>query len=414
MLHRINDRIKGILLIEIRGSGVEKFLNLALQQEIQIKGIAWLEEDCVRASVKLSDIYRLRHIARMSHCRFHIFRRIGLPFFLNRIKKRKMLGVGAFLFCIAFYLCGNIIFSVEVKSPFAVDEQSVKKVRDLATEMNIQEGSMKWNIDADAAGKYILQKFEDVTWVSVETKGNKVVIQFVKRIAIADEDQTLAAGNIVANADGVIDAVLVMKGMPIVDEGDVVSKGDILIAGIDLDGNLVAAKGIVKAKLWYTGYGECQLQETGLRYTGMETILYNIAWQGKERLNFATRAQPSYQHFTLQQESLPLVLWRNIRLPVELIKNIYKEQQEYQIVYTEEIAWQHALADAQLEVKRNLPPQAQVSDTIIRSFGDEIIKRAQVTFEVIATIGEFKQMDANALPQIKNRWNKLYGKQPQQ
>jgi len=100
----------------------------------------------------------------------------------------------------------------------------------------------------------------------------------------------------VAGKDGIIEEILILDGQAAVEKGDVVAKGDVLISGIvipqpspydfsevekELTPYLVRARGIVKARVWYEGYGECKLREEKTIFTGRErrTIHLITPWQ---------------------------------------------------------------------------------------------------------------------------------------
>lgn len=81
----------GYVTIIIKGDGVERFINFAIQRGIHIWDIQWKKDGSVQAQVQLSYIKPLRHVARKSRCRFKIVGRVGLPFQIKFIKRRKML-----------------------------------------------------------------------------------------------------------------------------------------------------------------------------------------------------------------------------------------------------------------------------------------------------------------------------------
>jgi len=64
--------IFGYYIIHIYGRSAERFINLALQQDIHISDIVWLSDDLMEAKVEIRDIARLREVADAGGCKYDI------------------------------------------------------------------------------------------------------------------------------------------------------------------------------------------------------------------------------------------------------------------------------------------------------------------------------------------------------
>ncbi|MGI5891584.1 MAG: sporulation protein YqfD [Bacillota bacterium] len=384
---------KGILEIEITGVAVERFLNLALQDDIILQSIQWLSADKILCQVSLKDIYALHPVARKSRCRIHIRRRLGWPFFLQQVNSRKMLFIGGILFCLLFYIAGHIALDIQVTGPVPISAQEALQIKSLAQEQGIEKGKFIFNMDFDAATKHIMRENPHFTFVGISSKGNRIIINAVKRAEVPEDDKKLPPGNIIAGQDAVIQDILVTKGEAMVKAGDTVSAGQILILGYD-DNGPQAASGIIRAKTWYQGYGECTISEKGYKNSGNKYTEIQLIWRDEEQLILMGKQFPDYEFFSQTVQVIPLIIWRNIKLPVEVVKKDFREQIAYEVVRTPEQAKEKAVSMAENIARREVPLDAKIIDKKIISIdNDPAMKKARVIMEVLEDIGLFEKYD---------------------
>jgi len=404
-LKRLLQYILGFVVIHIQGHNVERFLNLASHRGISIWDIYWIDPNTVRAKVILSGIKPLRHVARISRCRFQIRKKTGVPFIIRYFCRRKMLALGAVIFVMALYLLSSFIFFIDVSSPEPLKNVNPQMVKRLAAEKGIIVGRPKWMMDFKETEKYLINKIPYLTWVGIHTKGTRIEIEIVEKILPDPGEKDKTPGNIVALKDGVIKEILVMKGQPLVSPGDTVAKGEVLISGIiqpeavseadqsDIShgnqGEKVRADGIVRARVWYSGYGEWPEVETGKRSTGKEMQKIMVAWKNKSITLWGPEKSP-YQLSISSSRKREFHLGRNISLPVEVVIITYKEQETYQKIWGTEGALNKAAQAALQAAKRQIPPLAQVVSQEIKPVENSTpgLKRAYVLIETEEDIGK--------------------------
>lgn len=390
MVGHFPSKFKDRVEVEISGPGVERFLNLCLQNEIKLRDIKWINEENLVAQIPLKDFEVIPQIVRQSNCHFHIKRKIGLTFQLRKIKKRKILLIGSLLFVLCFYIMGSIIFKVNVASPYPLEREFKNQIIMEAQNEGIIVGRPRWRLDFDEIEQKLLMQFPSLSWVNITFRGTVIEISVVERTDIDDEDKAKLPGDIIAIKDGVIQDVLVRKGTAVVAEGDTVVKNQMLIAGKDLGGS-VAASGIIRARVWYEGYGECDVTTSELRNTGRKSQKVILAWGDKERIILSGRNKPPYAKYDESRNSVVPVIWRNLKLPVELIIVNYREQTEHVYDVGEEAAWDFARQAAEKAALRDIPLDGEVLDTKIIPFEDNgNTKRVKVLVEVLEDIAFYQ------------------------
>lgn len=388
VLTRLWSFITGYVSLIVEGKSLEKLINMAVSRGLYIWDVKWLDSGKACIKVRLNGIKALRHIARRTSTRFRIMGRAGLPFSIARAKKGKMLLAGAVLCVSLIYVMSSFIWFVEVKGN---KKLPAEKIMASAERAGLAMGTLKIGFNKDGIEKYIRNEIPEVAWVGIRITGTKAVIEIAEKVIIPPVDNSPA--NLVAGKAGLIQEILVLNGKPVVKEGDMVKQGDLLITGVimpeqkpdtqDLEQQdtqeppqplqLVRARGIVRAKTWYEGYGEARLIDVGTKRTGREEQVLSIKIWGKELVLKGPQAPPFKDHVTIVDvKKLPA--WRNIRLPVEIVTTNYYEVIKYRDIIGVSEAKSAAVRAAMANAKAKVPGDAR----IIREMFEEIQARGSV------------------------------------
>lgn len=398
--------ILGYVLISIQGPFPERFVNMAVARGIFLWDITRITEDKTEAKVRIDAFRAMRHLARRTRCRVRIKSKYGLPFLIIHLRRRKMLVLGGVLFCAALYLLSSFIWFIEITGTEKLDPWQIQH---LAAEIGLQVGTPKWKLDLPAIEKTISDHFPQLHYVHLYFRGTKAIVEVAEKVIIPEDDQWTPA-HLVAIKDGVIQEILVMVGQAQVKEGDTVKKGQVLISGrIQPDPapagsppgqgptplpsrpepQLVHAKGIVRARVWYQGYAEMPLVQTDEQLTGRSQTGYYL-----EIGNYCiTLKGPDISPYPVYRTEV----WRweyQIGKPkpvtLRLLKTTFREvviyHREHSPTQTQLLAEEQALT----QIKSVLPPDslilAQRSEVIPTN--DAYLVRVKVVVEALEEIAE--------------------------
>lgn len=405
-LFRIISFLTGYITVVIRGNAPERLINMASTRGIWLWNIKWVSQDRIMASIRLSAVRPLRHIARETGCRFSVEGRYGFPFFISRLKRRKTMVAGAFLFLVLLYMLSSFVWFIDVTGNVTVKDSEVLKA---ARQAGLSTGVLKWNLDTKRVERAIQDNLSRVSWAGVQIKGTRVVVQIVEKKLPPGIDNRPA--NIVAIKDGLVKEILVLKGHPAVAEGQTVKKGQVLISGeipppeINEENKeqdaveeepvpegqpqYVHAQGIVRARTWYEGYGEVPLIQTGTRRTGNRVSRVCIKIRNKEIILAGPEKIP-FKKYDQDINTKRLPAWRNLSIPVEINTEQYFELKSFtekrSITQARDNALQMALNDA----KKKLPDNARVLNREVKRIGAgnrENVVRMKVLIETLENIG---------------------------
>ena len=92
--------ICGYLNISIEGYYIDKFINICISKRIFLWNMKREKSTYLTANISIKDFKRLKSIIKKTRCRIKINKKRGIPFFINKYKKRK-------IFLISFLLIRN-------------------------------------------------------------------------------------------------------------------------------------------------------------------------------------------------------------------------------------------------------------------------------------------------------------------
>lgn len=351
MIRRIRRFFYGTTRIRISGSNAERFLNLCQFQDVLLWDIK-REGSRYCADMLAKDFFRLRPIIKKTGICPKITKRCGLPFYLKKRRKKKILLVCALLFAGMIYYLSGFLWRIEFDGCYYHTQE---QLREFLREEGIMEGIRKNQADCTEIEERIRSKFTDIGWVSAELSGTVMKIhiketrmpsmntdQVVDGLGNAWEEET---GHIVAAADGIVTEITVKSGTANVRTGDVVKKGDILIDGVlDItgdDGSIVArhavlADGTVRLKCVEEYKQSVPMTYEEKVYTGRSRQGITLEILGRKI--FSYNPSNSYQNCDIITEMGQYCIGENFYLPVVCAKTTLKEYTLAEVVRTKEEA----------------------------------------------------------------------------
>lgn len=409
LLFKLMSFLLGYVTILVTGDAPEKFINMAASRGISLWDVARSGDGGIRLKVRVNAVKPLRHMARRTRCRFRICRREGLPFYFARLRRRKALALGA-VFCVGvLYLLTSFVWFIEVRGN---EQLSTAELMEAAAEAGLARGVPKWQVETGAVEAKIMERLPLVAWTGVYLKGTRVLIEVAERTLPVEEDHQPA--HIVADKAGLVKEVLIVSGHPVVKEGDTVVPGQVLISGVipaveepapgevpesgQKPGEVkpaayVHARGIVRARVWYEGYGEVPIIEEGRRFTGRTETRTSIKFEGKEIILSGSQNIP-FEHYETDTLVKSLPTWRNLIIPVELITIKYHELSDYRIERSLEearsLAEERALQEALASLSQNTRVEKQWVEEVQTGRAENLV-RVKAIIEAVEDIGTDKQ-----------------------
>lgn len=309
----------------MEGLTLEKFINLSISKGIYLWDIVRINYTTIEAKVGIKEFKKLRSVMKKVNCKVNIKGKKGYPFFLHKLKLRKMLAFGALIAIGLIFFLTSFIWSVEIEGNKNV---SKNKIIEYLESINIKSGISKHNIDTSEVKKKLLTDMDKFIFAKVDIKGTKLIIEVKEK---SKQPTAFSEGepcNIISDRKAVIEKVIARKGKAVVEKGDIVREGEILITGVIENEKLenplfVHAEGDIFAKTWYNEIVKEPIVKTIKEETGEEYVTKEIKF-GDKRLQLSDGEIP-FDNYIEEIDSKKVVSWKDFSLPVEIIKHTYKE-----------------------------------------------------------------------------------------
>ncbi len=387
------DHFGGIVTVKLLGLRPEKIINMALARGIFLWDLK-KDQDSMNFKIRSNGYEALKSLANEHSYDLEVIDQKGLPFMKSALKRRIAFLGGAAGFIVALYILSSFVWFVTVSGNDKVDEQTILRT---AAQYGVYKGAPKYNFSRVKVEEAILRDIKQLTYIKIEIRGVKADIQVVEKILPGDE--ITGPCHLLAKKDGVIEEILVLEGQAQVREGDAVAKGDVLISGIvipepnpfmsgeavqELNPYLVRARGTVKARVWYEGYGECILYQESKIFTGQDKRLIYIKTPWNEFKIFGDDKK-EFRLFTGSETQ------RIINTPLgefTVIKIVEKEQVAEIREYTEKEATRIAKEKALKTLHKKIDKARKISDSKLEvlSSPSESVLRIKVAVETIEDI----------------------------
>ncbi|MBQ7227496.1 MAG: sporulation protein YqfD [Clostridia bacterium] len=188
---------------------------------------------------------------------------------------------------------------------------------DVTENCGVTAFALKSSVDIDAIEKGL--KESGFSASTVDFRGNVLEVHVVPEDDNLDLDES--GSELVSAYDGVITRIITESGTPLVKQGDVVKRGEVLISGdvfSTLDGSLIGreeVKGAVYAEVTFN-YSYPISSSSSLIFTGREEVCTTVSLFG---LNIG-ETQTSFEHYNFITETQRLY-----PLPITFTQVTYKE-----------------------------------------------------------------------------------------
>ena len=209
---------------------------------------------------------RLKEIAKKTNVELTIVKKHGFPVLIEYIKLHIWFLIGAVTALFLLIGLSRRIWDIQVDGNEYYGFEQFQRF--LETE-EIRSGIRMSDVNCMDLSAAVRENFTKVTWASSEIDGCKLIIHIKENVITESEISAseVAAYDLVSDKDGIIEEILVRKGVAQVEIGQSVEKGDLLISGwipIKNDAAEVVAQeavesdGDVKISCEYSYYDEIE------------------------------------------------------------------------------------------------------------------------------------------------------------
>jgi len=405
---RINfeQQLEGMVVLGVEEPEFTKILSLLSAEKISLFHVR-TEKNRLYFTIYLNDFNAVQKLLRSHHIRFHIYGKRGVPFYISRLKRRKGLWLGLLGCILLWQIAGSFIWGYTVSGN---EHYSDEHIIALVQAYGLWPGTFSSSIDFEKLEYELEMEHPEFTWIQLDLLGTTLCISVKERLS--EKADLQSDGSIVAKADAQITELLMFTGTPLVEVGEWVRAGQVLIGGWDYPERIrsasgefvdvgepyaVRAKGNVRGQTVHRAIGSCGLEESWLAETG--TIAYgtDILWQ--EHCLISTGAEKS--PYTYSDDEIvikSLLQWGRWQCPVKIRTKTYHEQIVVHRSFSKEEAYQTAVERARRQLQMEMPMEGVLireSSGMCRAAQDGTLQ-AEVVWIVEEPIGQMQQISLPA------------------
>ena len=318
---------KGYLTITVIGKFCERFIQVCALNNILLWDIVRISKNSIRCKISVKAFLNISKIARNTGVSVHINVRHGFPFFLKKYKKRKIALFSFLALILAVIVLNQFVWGIEVRGNYKIPQE---KIISVLADSGLKVGTLKSKIDQQELKKNSLLAIPELSWLWVDKKGSKIIVDVREKIEIPETPQKNEYSNIVAKNDALIVEMTVKNGVPVVNKDETVLAGTVLVTGkIPVPTKqltrYVRASANIKARVWYEEKEIFSTISATRHETKNTKKQYTLNLFGNEIKLFHTNKIP-YKNYDLEETnhsffgiSLNTKLYKEIELKKEIL-----------------------------------------------------------------------------------------------
>ena len=384
-------RIKGVVEVEIQGFFTERFINLCRINNIKIWNIKNVVNGIVRFSIAIKDFKKIKPIAKKTKCKVKIISKKGVYFKLFKYRKRSLAFILILLFLILSTLSTTFIWNIEVVGNMYIPTENIYSA---LKDSGLYVGRNKIGLKTKKVINEMRVELTDIAWMGIEIDGTHAKVKVVEKTKLPESAvNENAIGDIVSDKSGVIEKIVVENGTAILEAGDYVEEGRILIEGKIyskfLEPKDVSAKGIVTVKRQYEYKKEYPYTVMEKEYN--KKAKYSIGFTLNDKENYINYLDKSLK-YDIIKNSKEISIFNN-KLSLTLYRfNIYNEKS---ITRSDEEIEELARNEAQEYIEKTVLPDLRspkiTNKELIIDSKDEDKVCVRMVYDIVEEIGYFKE-----------------------
>ena len=338
---------EGYLRIKVKGDGLERFLNLCSKNEISVWNIKRNKKELF-VNIKIKDYKKIRILRRTIKFppKLKIHKKYGLPFIIKSYEKRKGVAVGIILSFLILYFLSGFIWEVKVEGNTNIDSNQVIIA---CEELGIKKGISKNKIDPYNLKSLLVLKVEGIAWCSFNVEGSVLTVD-ISEAKDSSKESDNTPSNLIATHDGVIKNTKIEKGAKMIDLGQAVRKGDLLVSGALNYGEkteFIKSEGKVIAETERIFKKTVPLKYEKKILSGKSKTLNVIDFFGLKIPLFVGNVKFDYEE-TITKKNFKML---GANLPITIISKNFKEINKIQTTRNEEETVNQALSEIAKDIR---------------------------------------------------------------
>ncbi|MBQ3210315.1 MAG: sporulation protein YqfD [Oscillospiraceae bacterium] len=286
MMKRRIFAFKGVCRAELSGAYPETLLNACAMNALEIWDMRCPDTYTLTFSFYERDKELLYALARKSMCEVTVETVSGGSRLADFVKRHGALFIGfaAVMLLLAF----STLFIWDMKV-YGNKELTDGEILRVLADCGVDCGSFWPGVDKELLRSEVLLKLPELAWMTVNVNSSRASVVVSERIEKPEIYVESEGADLVAEKTGIIKNISALNGKVLVEEGDSVLEGEVLVSGlmdsITAQPRLVRAQGQVMAETWLEKHSVSPTEQNAKISSSGKRIRIALKF-GKKRLNF--------------------------------------------------------------------------------------------------------------------------------
>lgn len=276
------DRVR----VTIRGAQPERVISACAERGVGVTSISPVEDYCLKAYVSAFQVGKVREIASKYQCEVEQVRFSRAGRLARRGKRHAFLALCVAVFTLLSWLSSLFIWEIRVTGNETISSAAILRALD---DCGVSVGTFWPRMNIDLVRSGVQRRVKGLEWFTVNLRGSVAEVNVIEGVEAPEVVDNDAPYELYASHSGVIVKMEVLQGQPLVQRGDFVTAGQVLVTGApeDIRGQRrgVHALGSVRVRAAYCLTAQVPLTAQQTRPDGHTRTRWSILF-GKKRVNF--------------------------------------------------------------------------------------------------------------------------------
>lgn len=221
--------LKSRMQIHLTSANIWGSIQLLNSNSIPVYDIKSVDDLTISMEIDSWNLFRVKALLEKRGDKITVQKQSGLLLSLQRLRKRPVLCIGLLVLSLLFLFLPTRVLFVQVEGNQTI---STKQILEAAEASGIGLWASRRAVRSEKIKNELLSAIPELQWAGINTYGCKAVISVRERSAGGEPpDSKSVISSIVAQRDGIVSSVTVVRGNVLCREGQAVKKGQILISG---------------------------------------------------------------------------------------------------------------------------------------------------------------------------------------
>ena len=303
-------KLLGLARVELLCPEPELLLNRCGKAGLELRQIRRKDGLTLQAVVPERELSALRELTERCRGELRVLELRGGSKSRARLRARKALLLSSSLF----------IWEIRVQGCENLSQGQI--LRALA-DCGVEPGCFWPGISVDLVRSRMLTELPELAWMTLRVSGSRAVVLVQERREKPEIYREEQAADLVAAAPGVIREMTVLNGRALVQPGDAVLAGEVLVSGsmesLTAPTRSVRARAEIRADTWHELTAACPLEMLQQRETGRSSSRFSLQF-GKKRLKISGFSGKALDECDTIVHEYSLGIEGLFSLPVKLIR----------------------------------------------------------------------------------------------